>query len=519
MADPDDDAKPAAPEGVRILGAEEAQSALEGESGRVPAGRPRHGDRPPSPDPAVRPSLTFPAPSGPTWSASSEPDDADAAEEPEEPVTADPGSSTGSTEAVPPLPHWSEPPTGAMPAIFVDDEAEPEVADADDPWAALAGPGPRFRAEGSDWAGADYRADLTDETAQVGVAAEIPPDSDATFAEEVAARRRVSTRRTSTTAALHQRPRPDPSRPAPASDAPAPQAGERDVPTAVLTAGIIAVVAFACFNSGTTATGYLSAVILGVATIELAQGLRTKGLKPATVLALLGSVGLVVSAREYGVGAYPVFFGLVTVFSMLWFLWEVTPGRPLLGVATTLFTFGYVGGLGGFAGLLLQSEDGVGLILGVVICTVAYDVFGFFRRVTVRQVAHRAQDLAQQDLRGDAGRDDRVGRPRLGDRRRRPRRRRHSSMGLQERSRPRHARGHGRFRRRPLRVDAQARSRREGLRHPAARARRRTRSIRRAALLPPHHLLPRAPPERALRAVARRAEGRGAAAREGPTVT
>lgn len=378
MADPDDDAKPAAPEGVRILGAEEAQSALEGESGRVPAGRPRHGDRPPSPDPAVRPSLTFPAPSGPTWSASSEPDDADAAEEPEEPVTADPGSSTGSTEAVPPLPHWSEPPTGAMPAIFVDDEAEPEVADADDPWAALAGPGPRFRAEGSDWAGADYRADLTDETAQVGVAAEIPPDSDATFAEEVAARRRVSTRRTSTTAALHQRPRPDPSRPAPASDAPAPQAGERDVPTAVLTAGIIAVVAFACFNSGTTATGYLSAVILGVATIELAQGLRTKGLKPATVLALLGSVGLVVSAREYGVGAYPVFFGLVTVFSMLWFLWEVTPGRPLLGVATTLFTFGYVGGLGGFAGLLLQSEDGVGLILGVVICTVAYDVFGFF---------------------------------------------------------------------------------------------------------------------------------------------
>ena len=152
----------------------------------------------------------------------------------------------------------------------------------------------------------------------------------------------------------------------------------RDMPTALLTAGIIAVVAFACFNSGTTATGYLSAAILGVATIELAQGLRSKGFKSATVLALLGSVGLVVSAREYGVSAYPIFFGLVAVFSMLWFLWEVTPGRPLLGVATTMFAFGYVGGLGGFAGLLLQSRDGVGLILGVVICTVAYDVFGFF---------------------------------------------------------------------------------------------------------------------------------------------
>ncbi len=384
MADSDDDEKPAAPEGVRILGAEEAQSALEGESGRVPSGQPRHGDRPPAPDPTVRPSLTFPSSTGPTWSASSAPSDPTAPEEPEGEATPNAtAGGTGSTEAVPPLPHWSEPPTGAMPAIFVDDDVEPEEGGADDPWAALAGPGPRFRAEGSDWAGADYRADLTDETAQVGVAAEAPPDSDATFAEEVAARRRVSTRRTSSgaaqrTAAQRPRPRPAPSAPESAPEATGSQPGGRDVPTAVLTAGIIAVIAFACFNSGTTATGYLAATILGLATVELAQGLRTKGFKPAAPLAILGSVGLVVSAREYGVGAYPVFFGLVVVFSMLWFLWEVTPGRPLLGVATTLFTFGYVGGLGGFAGLLLQSEDGVGLLLGVVICTVAYDVFGFF---------------------------------------------------------------------------------------------------------------------------------------------
>ena len=63
---------------------------------------------------------------------------------------------------------------------------------------------------------------------------------------------------------------------------------------------------------------------------------------------------------------------------MLWFLWEVTPGRPLLGVATTVLAFAYVGGLGGFAGLLLASNDGVGLILGVALCTIAYDVVGFF---------------------------------------------------------------------------------------------------------------------------------------------
>jgi phosphatidate cytidylyltransferase len=50
-----------------------------------------------------------------------------------------------------------------------------------------------------------------------------------------------------------------------------------------------------------------------------------------------------------------------------------------LGVAATLLAFGYVGGLGGFAGLLLQDKKtGIGLILGVVICVIAYDVVGFF---------------------------------------------------------------------------------------------------------------------------------------------
>jgi phosphatidate cytidylyltransferase len=62
----------------------------------------------------------------------------------------------------------------------------------------------------------------------------------------------------------------------------------------------------------------------------------------------------------------------------LWFLWEVTPGRPLLGVATTVLAFAYVGGLGGFAGLLLARPSGVGLVVGVAICTIAYDLAGFF---------------------------------------------------------------------------------------------------------------------------------------------
>ncbi len=103
------------------------------------------------------------------------------------------------------------------------------------------------------------------------------------------------------------------------------------------------------------------------------------GFRPATLLATLGSGGLVLAARNFGAGAYPVVFGIMVVFSFLWFLLEVTPGRPTLGIATTMLAFGYVGGLGGFSGLLLEPhKDGTGLLLGVVICVIASDAVGFF---------------------------------------------------------------------------------------------------------------------------------------------
>ena len=69
---------------------------------------------------------------------------------------------------------------------------------------------------------------------------------------------------------------------------------------------------------------------------------------------------------------------MVVIVSMLWFLWEITPGRPLPSVASTVLVFAYVGGLGGFAGLILASNHGVGIILGVALCVIAYDVLGFF---------------------------------------------------------------------------------------------------------------------------------------------
>jgi phosphatidate cytidylyltransferase len=69
---------------------------------------------------------------------------------------------------------------------------------------------------------------------------------------------------------------------------------------------------------------------------------------------------------------------LVVAFTMLWYLFEVMRARPVVNIALTLMVFCYIGCFGAFAGLFLAADSGVGYILGVVLCVIAYDVVGWF---------------------------------------------------------------------------------------------------------------------------------------------
>ncbi len=53
----------------------------------------------------------------------------------------------------------------------------------------------------------------------------------------------------------------------------------RDLPTAIMTAATIVIVALVCFVEGRTTTALLAAVIIGVASIEFNNALRTKGFR------------------------------------------------------------------------------------------------------------------------------------------------------------------------------------------------------------------------------------------------
>ena len=125
MSDFDDDLPEAPPaEGVRILGAEEAQAAVEGGPDRAQARRSRRvGAAAPR-----RPTTCSPRPasrSRPTASRATIPDHRRPAPH-RRPAVGDPSGPM-------PLPHWTEPPTGEVPMI-ADEPGDEEV------WAAAAQP-------------------------------------------------------------------------------------------------------------------------------------------------------------------------------------------------------------------------------------------------------------------------------------------------------------------------------------------------------------------------------------------
>ena len=97
-------------------------------------------------------------------------------------------------------------------------------------------------------------------------------------------------------------------------------------------------------------------------------------------------------------------------FTLFWYLAKVVHARPMVNAAVTIFGFAYVGILGGFAGLLLVFPDGVGMIIGLVLCAVSYDVVGYFVGLSDGPSPADARRLAEQDDRRPRRRDGRRGR-------------------------------------------------------------------------------------------------------------
>jgi phosphatidate cytidylyltransferase len=116
-----------------------------------------------------------------------------------------------------------------------------------------------------------------------------------------------------------------------------------------------------------------------VAAMELYDGLRRVGYRPATLLGLLAVVGLMAGAYAKGEAALPLVIALSVVFTLLWYLTGIIREAPTSNIGVTLLGILWVGVLGSFAAMLLglPHRSGIAFLGGAVICTAAYDSFAY----------------------------------------------------------------------------------------------------------------------------------------------
>ncbi len=319
----------------------------------------------------------------------------------------------------PELPHWTEAPTGQVPAVL-----ERRSDEDEDVWSVSGDTGPAWREHAHEWDDAAFEPALlaNDETRVgaieespleerqpwefefgddegVGAAGEVPaevawtagaaevgsgdPRADEDWvvrshpldevlpsptprAARAKARRPMTTITSSTLRPLEapEPPSPPPARPRGRVGAGAPAGAEqpadttdRNLPLAIGTAVAFAVLAIICFMVGTQVTLVLVTLVVLVATAECYAALRRSGRRPATLLGLVGVGALMVAAYAKGVAAMPLVVGLVVVTTMIWYLAGVEKGSATEGIMATLLGFGWVGVLGSFGALLLAPSQ------------------------------------------------------------------------------------------------------------------------------------------------------------------
>ncbi|HEY7949191.1 MAG TPA: phosphatidate cytidylyltransferase [Acidimicrobiales bacterium] len=153
----------------------------------------------------------------------------------------------------------------------------------------------------------------------------------------------------------------------------------RNVPLSIATGLGFAAVAVACFELGSVATLVLSTVVVVLAAAEAYAAFRRAGSHPATLLGLVATGAVMITAYTKGVSALPLVLVLLVITSMVWYLVGAERGSPVAGISATILGFAWVGLLGSFAGLLLAPSQypqrhGVAFLFGAAVATVAADV-------------------------------------------------------------------------------------------------------------------------------------------------
>jgi phosphatidate cytidylyltransferase len=341
-----------------------------------------------------------------------------------------------STAVVPDMPHWTDPPTGQVPAIL---DRRTEEDDTEAQWSAAGDTGPAWREHSHEWDDSGFDPSLlADDETRVGALEETPleerrpwefndlttasadedkweaehdaaPASGSWWGEEDDGAEEPATGQPAVPAASSAAdggPASDPADRGVASISSSPlraarelaasaplgpvprrsvlpgtsnEGAGRNLPVAIATGVAFVLVALLCLELGTVATLALATVVVVLSVAECYAALRRGGRRPATLLGLVATVGIMVAAYTKGLPALPLVLVLVVITSLVWHLVGVDRGSTVEGVASTLLGFVWVGFLGSFAALLLAPGEfphrhGIAFFLGAIVATIGADV-------------------------------------------------------------------------------------------------------------------------------------------------
>jgi len=320
--------------------------------------------------------------------------------------------------AVPDMPHWTDPPTGQVPAVLDRRGEEDEGS-----WSAAGDTGPAWREHQHEWDDSSFDPSLlADDETRVGALEETPVEDRRPWEfddlsrtapaerghedeegadgswwddEDDTATRPVAPARSSATpsgpgpvepvaddgadrgvASISSSPlrlgardqlsssmpgsgrgRGARSRLLPSVGATGGEGPGRDMPVAIATGVGFVLLAIVCFELGSVATLALATVVVALAAAEYNKALRRTKRRPAALLVLVGTVAVMVEAYVKGPPALPLLLVLVTVASMIWYLVGADRGSAVQGISVTLLGFVWIGLLGSYAALLLAPSQ------------------------------------------------------------------------------------------------------------------------------------------------------------------
>ena len=157
----------------------------------------------------------------------------------------------------------------------------------------------------------------------------------------------------------------------------------RDLPVAIITGVLIAVLVLVTFDIGTLLAMVLVIVVVTLAAAEVFAAFRRGGYHPATLLGLVATIALLIAAYNRGTQAIGLIAVLLFIFTVIWYMIGVEKTDALKGLASTMLVFAWIGIFGSYAALLLNpnlfpDRHGLAYLLGGILVSIAYDIAALF---------------------------------------------------------------------------------------------------------------------------------------------